>query len=135
MLPLHGVTVLWDWEWTHDQDGDGDISGEGDPESQEQNNPYLHSDVESDRDSQSEDEFSIPTQTHTVKFSSTHDINGQEVLFNSSKLRDDVQTKLQPQPTPQYDSRAIAFLCYIDDKWQKVSYVVKECVHAALTER
>lgn len=86
-------------------------------------NKITPTDVESEDNSQSDSEFSLPTQTHTVTFKcvgSTHDSNAQNVLFKASKLlRDQVEvpTKLQPEPTNQYDARAIAFMCCIDKKW------------------
>ena len=139
MLPPHGVTVVWEWEWGEDEDSASDVSEES-PRSPQQNNPHLHSDLESD----SENESSLPTQTHTVTFKcvgSTYDSNAQSALSKASKLvRDgrEIPTKLQPEPTNQYDAKAIAFMCLIDDKWQKIGYIVKEClehVHAALSAR
>ena len=100
---------------------------------------YLHSDSD---DSQSDVEFSLPTQTHTVTFKcigSTYDQIAQESLSKASKLLrngTNVQTKLQPEPTNQYDNRAIAFMCYVDNKWQRIGYVVREClehVHKVLS--
>ena len=137
-LPPHGITVIWDWEWSEDPGTDGSFESE-DPDSLEQNNPYLHSDSD---DSQSDVEFSLPTQTHTVTFKcigSTYDQIAQESLSKASKLLrngTNVQTKLQPEPTNQYDNRAIAFMCYVDNKWQRIRYVVREClehVHKVLS--
>ena len=100
----------------------------------------LHSDSESNHDSHSDHEAK-PTHTLTFKcIGSTYDSNAQEVLCKASKLlqnNKDMPTKLQPEPTNQYDTRAIAFMCYIDKKWQRVGYVVQEClehVHKALLE-
>ena len=68
------------------------------------------------------------------------DSNAQDTLFKASKHLKDmkgVPTKLQPEPTNQYDARAVAFMCEIDKKWQRIGYVVHEClehVHKALSE-
>ena len=38
----------------------------------------------------------------------------------------------------EYDAWVIAFVCHIDDKWQRIGYVVRECVehvHLALSEK
>ena len=47
-----------------------------------------------------------------------------------------VPVNLFPEPDNNYDSRAIAFKCFIDDQWQPIGYVVKEAlddVHNALS--
>ena len=55
-----------------------------------------------------------------------------------AKLANSFKTiKICLQNSNQYDTRAIAFMCYIDNKWQRVGYVVQEClehVHKALLE-
>lgn len=39
--------------------------------------------------------------------------------------------ELRPEPTDPKDSPAIAFLCLIDGKWEKIGHVV----HEALSEK
>jgi len=50
-----------------------------------------------------------------------------------------VQVKLQPEPDNRYDSKAIAFLCKIDDSgWVRIGYVVQEVldeVHEAINKK
>jgi hypothetical protein len=55
----------------------------------------------------------------------------------SKLLKKEVPTKLQPEPSNQYDAIAVAFMCEIDKKWQRIGYVVHEClehVHKAFSE-
>ena len=49
-----------------------------------------------------------------------------------------VPIELRPKPTNPKDSQAIAFVCLIDGKWEKIGYVVCEAlsdVHAAIKKR
>jgi len=50
-----------------------------------------------------------------------------------------VQVKLQPEPDNRYDSKAIAFLCKIDESgWVRIGYVVREVldeVHEAINKK
>ena len=131
--------MAWEWEWRHEVGSD--MSEKEDADSQEQHNPYLHSDAEN---SDSENvPLSLPTQTHTVTFKCTgsiHDYAAQETLSKASRILREcgtVRIKLAPEPNNQYDARAIAFLCHIDGKWQRIGYIVREClehVHLALSE-
>ena len=130
--------MAWNWEW--EEEASSDL--EEDVDSREQYNPYIRSDSENSDDESIS--FSLPTQTHTVTFKcigSTHDNNAQECLSKVSKvLREGgkVQTKMTPEPNNQYDSKAIAFFCKINDEWQRIGYVVREYlehVHQALSER
>ena len=129
--------MVWEWEWEED---DGSDMSDEDPDSQEQCNPYLHSDSEG---SDSESISTLPTQTHTVTFKcigSVHDCTAQETLSKTSKILREggtVRTKIKPEPDNQYDANAIAFMCHIDGNWQRIGYIVREClehVHLALSE-
>ena len=59
-----------------------------------------------------------------------------ELAKKNLKDGNSVAVKLNPEPDNPYDSKAIAFLCKIDDgEWKRIGYVVKEAandVHAAL---
>ena len=49
-----------------------------------------------------------------------------------------VSVRIEPEPDNQYGSKAIAFQCYIEGKWQRIGYIVKEClehVHKGLQEK
>ena len=50
----------------------------------------------------------------------------------------EVPVKIVPEPDKQYDSKAIAFQCKVDGKWQKIGYIVREAldnVHRALMQK
>lgn len=45
-----------------------------------------------------------------------------------------VPVKLDPEPNNPYDAKAIAFICFVDGKWQRIGYMVREVlddVHCA----
>lgn len=137
-LPPHGVFVVWKWEWTAVEESES----EEEEDSFEQHNPHLHSNSEQ-FDSEHELDVS-PAETHTVTFKcigSVHDNNAQEVLSRISSILckgGEVDVRVNPEQDNKYDSQAIAFQCYIDSKWQRIGYVVKECVshvHKALQEK
>ena len=143
-LPPQGVLVAWKWEWEEREESTSsdESSFDEDIESREEYNPYLRSDSESSDDGSTE--FSLPSQTHTVTFKcigSTHDTGAQDCLSKASKiLRNNgtVEMKMAPEPNNPYDARAVAFYCNINDNWQRIGYVVKECLehlHQALSEK
>lgn len=139
LLP-QGVLVVWEWEWEDNNSSESDESTVGENvESIEQFNPNLPSDSESSEDSSTV----VPSQMHTVTFKcvgSTYDADAQECLSKASKILRDggtAEMKMAQEPNNQYNTRAVAFLCKINDKWQRVGYVVKECleyVHKAMSE-
>ena len=46
-----------------------------------------------------------------------------------------VPVKIEHERDNPYDSKAIAFKCQLDNKWQRIGYVVRECldhVHEAI---
>ena len=141
-LVPQGVLVVWEWEW-QDDDSDVDHMSETSSEGIGHYNPHIQSDAESE--SEQETEFQLPSQTHTVTFKCigvTHDFNIQEVLRKVSMLLDQedfkVPVKIVPEPDNQYDSKAIAFMCELDGKWEKIRYIVREAlddVHQALIEK
>ena len=81
--------------------------------------------------------------THTITFKcigSVRDTTSQEVLSKASATWNDgcaVRVRLTPEPTNPKNSKAIAFECLVDDRRERIGYVVREVydsVHAALTE-
>ena len=138
--------IVWEFEWVtyNNESEEDDADSTEDFVSREQHNPYLETDLESDSDSETTIPSFLPTQTHTVTFKcmgSVHDPNSQEVLCKISRIhRDggDVAVRVEPEPKNQYDSKAIAFTCQVDGKWQRIGYVVREClehVHTAVREK
>ena len=93
----------------------------------------MHSDSESSHESLSDDEVSLSTQTHTalaLEQFTKHAIQRYSKPLAHMKK---VPNKLQPEPTIQYGARV---MCHIDSKWQRIGYVVHEClehVHKALS--
>ena len=124
-LPPQGVFVVWKWEWTVVEESES----EEEEDSREQHNPHLHSDSESDSETELSPPDFLPTQTHTVTFKcigTVHDNDGK------------VEVRVSPEPDNEHDSQAIAFQCHVNHKWQRIGYVVREClshVHKALQEK
>ena len=129
--------VLWNWVWLEDSHSPtpGSIC---DPA-----NNLLSPGISSTSD---EDEDTIPEITHTTVVFKCIDAHKerqyQETLaLASRKLKENskVQVKLQPEPDNRYNSKAIAFLCKIDDSgWVRIGYVVREVldeVHDAIYKK
>lgn len=72
--------------------------------------------------------------THTVKFKCigcTRDPSYQETLAQISKQLGEgtvVSCIVEAEPLNPIDSRALAFKCFMDKKWHRIGYVVKEAV-------
>ena len=88
-----------------------------------------------------EDSTRLPRSTHTVTFKvigCTKESQYQHILQKAQNLIDDhqnISVKLCPEPDNPFDHKAIAFMCKIDGKYQRIGYVVKEvqeAVQAAL---
>ncbi len=50
----------------------------------------------------------------------------------------EVQVQLKPEKDNPRNARALAFICKIDDEWQRIGYVVEEAldaVHTALDKK
>ena len=136
---------MWEWEWVEidSEPEDIDISDVEECQQVDEENPYLQTDDESDDNSGSVIPQVLPAQTHTVTFKcvgTNHDAARQDVLSEVSQaLRqgDVVAARAEPEPTNQYDSKAIALQLHWKGKWQTIGYVVHECldhVHHALQQ-
>ena len=140
-FPPHGVLIVWKWEWTAVEESES----EEEDDSHEQHNPHLHSDSEhSDSETETNSPDIRPPPTHTVTFKCigpVHDTNAQALLIRVSQILrggGGVDVHVSPEPDNPYDSQAIAFQCHIDRKWQRIGYVVREClshVHEAIQEK
>ena len=133
-LPPQGVLIAWVWDWEEKENDDAQV----DFESREQYNPYIQSESEESGD---ENTGSSPVPMHTVTFKcigSTHDCIAQECLCEVSKIMREggtVETKIMPEPHNQYDSKAIAICCKVNDEWKRIVRECLEHVHAALSEK
>ena len=139
MLVPQGVLVIWEWDWL----GDGSSDSSSEDEAHGHYNPYMKSDSET-ADSDTElTPFTLPSQTHVVTFKcmgTTYSLHAQETLKEASRLLRqgvNVQVKMVPEPKNQFDAKAIAFHCQIDDEWHRIGYVVRETlehVHKAISQ-
>ena len=102
---------MWDWEWRDPEEfshvsetsfGDGSLPTSEHGEKEDSDATYC----------------STPDKEHTITFKcigTTHDLHAQEVLrCVSQQLHDGnvVPVKIFPEPSNQYDSKAIAFKCW-----------------------
>ena len=141
-LTEQGVVIVWEWNWddsdsTSDVDHVSESSVEAD--SDDEHNPYI--DSETDEADTTVTETTV-AETVTCKcIGTTHDSVGQKMLARAKTLMDQqecVPVKIEPEPDNQYDSKAIAFKCRVDEKWYRIGYIVKEAledVHNALTQK
>ena len=124
----NGVVIIWKWRvMTSASDGESDSTEKESSETQSMRGGY-NSDVEEDRTS--ELTFKCIGTTKTTDY--------QQVLQRARDIRSrgsPVSVKLVHEPQNPCDSRAIAFKCEVDGKWQTIGYVVSELleeVHAAI---
>jgi len=128
-LPQQGAVILWEWEWIDDSEthvSETALSSD----SEEILNPHDDGSVDSDSTHCSEQ------VEHTVTFKcigSVHDANAQDTLRGVSQLLakgDVVPVNIFCELDNPFDSRAVAFKCWYQDKWCGIGYVVKEALDA-----
>ena len=130
--------MIWKWTWVENAlDIESNISDE--TEECISDSGALCSD--SCNSSGSEDEAVPQPIIHSVVFKCMGCVKEhryQEILAIASKRMKDGETvavKLQEEPDNPFDSSAIAFVCMLEDKWERIGYVVKEVldpVHDAI---
>ena len=127
-----GLLIIWRW---HSDDVD-DIDEESSVRSEDQDSPLTTQMSENEAEESSED-----TEESAVAFKCigvTRDPDYQSLLAEVKdrlKNMEEVPVKLTPEPTNQFDSRAIAFQCNHNGSWQTIGYIVREAlddVHDAI---
>ena len=135
-LRLYKEMVLVVWEC----DSRDDITSQN---SKIENESLPASDSTDDNSDDSEPPLSSNAMPHfhTVVFKcigAVRDTPSQRVLYQAkNKLRSrwSVPVRMIPEPTNVKDARAIVFKCKLEDKWEKIRYVVKDIldeVHSAI---
>ena len=126
--PDEGVYLVWKWICRDETPDDSRL----DTESSEQGDGEMQLE-EADSDSNTLD---------TVRFKvigATRDKMHQDALESANEaVRSgrDVYVTLQKEPQNPIDSMAIASICYVEEKWNRIGYVVREAlddVHEALS--
>ena len=122
--------VVWNWKWGIEvQDDKSTLPVQ------------LESTCSSDGAASGSDDPEDEALTHVVVFKcigSNRDKRSQVVLKEvSAKLErgEVVQVKMKPEPQNPFDAKAMAFVCFISGSWERIGYVVSECldaVHSAL---
>ena len=113
--------VVWQWEEKEEEQcSDRDI---------------LNQDGELSTESDLDEE--PPTfSTCTFKcIGATRSASYQEALKEAHQLMHNgvtVPVKVVPEPTNPYDSHAVAFKCYLQQKWCTIGYVVREVCDSLL---
>ena len=133
------VFVIWKWSWC---DSFSDLQGDSFSQSDADENDLedILEVPETPPDSDNEEKSCEPI-THCIVFKCigvTKDPHIQEVLSLVSKeLKQGrcVNVELVKEPTNPVDSLAVAFMCTLENKKEKLGYVVREAldaVHSAL---
>ena len=151
-LPSLGVVVIWEWKWEDDITDASDTNENVTPMSENdqmthmsENDLMAHMSETSfsgkshqqgeDSEDDSDATNCIEVQ-HTVTFKyigTTHDFHAQNILRSVSQLLakgDVVPVNIYPEPNNCYDSKAIAFKCWLEDDWHRIGYIVKEALDA-----
>lgn len=129
LLPDNDVFVAYAWRWL-------DIAETSlDEHDNVGSSESLELTATSDTEEEDEpDQFAEGFITHTVTFKcigASRDDDHQVALQAASRILkggQDVPIRLEPEPDNPIDPNAIAFLCLIDRKWNRVGYVVKEAL-------
>lgn len=123
---------MWEWEWV-DEDNDDNVTHISETEFSQDSIENESSGMEVASET-SMDLEEIPIYTETFKcIGCQHNSDAQQTLRHiSEKIRngDVVPVDIFHEPNNPYDSRAIAFKCWIGDEWRKIGYVVKEVLDA-----
>lgn len=129
------VFVMWNWTWVDEISSDEESNGN---DSVAERSPDESNSDDDDADS------SIPSITHSVIFNCIGNLKEaryQEVLALANKKRNDsfrVPVKIVKELNNPVDARAIAFMCHVDQEWERIGYVVQEVlddVHTAIDEK
>ena len=130
------VFITWKWTWLEsadipcsDTEDNLSVSDNGQP------------DIESPDNSDNESDDSIPATTHSVIFKCigcNKELRYQELLALAKRKMQDsatVPVKLHHEPDNPKDTKAIAFMCKVEDDWERIGYIFKEAlddVHKAI---
>ena len=117
ILPKQGIVMIWKWRWTKDE-----------PSKEERCDSVIQQPSKSDGEPEdsSDEAVKADERSHTIVFkcigtNKTRDY--QAVLQKARNLIASglsVPVQLSPEPHNPYNSRAIAFTCYMDGQWQTV---------------
>ena len=126
----YGLLIVWQWIENTEEDNDGGQSCESECLNQD-GSLSTDSDLE-------EDEPTLNTVTFKCVGSETRWFLSRGFKKVSKLMQEgtNVPTKLVPELTNPYDSRAVSFQCQLDQQWRRIGYVVRElceCVHDAIS--
>lgn len=128
--------VMWDWTWMDEMSSDEDSNGN--------NSAAEKYNEESSPDDDDDADNSIPSITHSVVFKCIGNLKEaryQEVLALANKKKNEgcgIPVKIVKEPNNPVDTRAIAFMCHVEQEWERIGYVVHEAlddVHTAMDEK
>ena len=116
------VLIIWNWIW---QDNQQSITSSSETEDN----------VQEVSDENSDDNVAVCGDIkHSVVFKcigATKETRMQAVLASASQKIEDsevVPVRIQPEPDNPVDARAIAFECALNNKWERIGYVVREAL-------
>ena len=130
--PNEGVYLVWKWICRDETPDDSRLDRLGADVGSEQ----------SDGEMQLEEADSDSNTLDTVRFKvigATRDKMHHDALESANEAvrsGQDVYVALQKEQQNPIDSMAIAFICYVEEKWNRIGYVVREAlddVHEALS--
>ena len=122
----NALFVVWKWTWMNEEiatEQDSDIDEEESYNGDDDDDDGLHS-------------VNSSSITHSVVFKCMgclKEFRYQEILaLVSKKIKDGecVPVELRKEPNNPVDSRAIAFVCKLNDTWERIGYVASEALHA-----
>jgi len=132
------VVVVMNWEWL-DEDEESELSTNRTHVSESSlEDTHYNPCLKSDDDDETDAEIPIPCMTFKC-IGAVRDPSSQDSLEKARDMLKDgkcVEVRINPEPNNQYDSKAIAFQCVIENKCSRIGYIVREAlddVHRAIT--
>ena len=135
--PVDGIFIIskWSFEKVTNEEAEAIESVKDSDECEQSLSLFSSPDSEPDE---------LLAQQHTIAFKvmGTTKLSGVQHILQ--KARDFlvngtvVPVRVLPEPTNPIDKNAIAFQCYLDNKWHKFGYAVKEVtgeIHTALMKK
>ena len=129
--------VIWRWTWIEGESSESEKSSDTD-DCRETDGATIATSTKPDSSDSDDD---ISAITHSVVFKCIgclKEYRYQEILaIVAKKIRqgETVPVKLQKEPDNPVDSRAVAFMCKLNDEYERIGYVVREAldsVHEAM---
>jgi hypothetical protein len=138
-ISVNGVNREVIWKWQHDDKNDQNAE----QQRQEEEDKDEETDHEEEEDDEGDDDVeeeelilhTVPFKVMGVTYSVEAQRHLEKVYTKWTEMKDKVQTKVEPEPSNNFDANAIVVLFKYEQNWVKLGYIAAELtkyVHLAL---